>query len=274
MYLIQKISLHTGITGTATANKWTRTYGNPANDPSEVIPGPGMTFAYYAYNRLGYKISNSDGTDATGRPTANINASATSSPIIDNAAVYFANTGGAVYKYLVDGTAAGTITTGTSAISTPLGAWNGVLYTAPADNFVYAVDMSTMTLTWTSATLGAATTTGVFSSGDNILYVGSGSDLEKITDNGATATVAGAPWPYTTGGTINSMPITNDDGTKIFFGCDDNSAYGINNSAVNLSGFPKTDAADALQGTPVVDVDNGIVVYTSLEGKVYGYTMQ
>ncbi|MBN2036409.1 MAG: PQQ-binding-like beta-propeller repeat protein [Chitinispirillaceae bacterium] len=260
--------------GSSSAVKWSRTYGNPANDPSEAIPDPVMGNAYYAYNKLGYKVSNTTGNDASGWPTASINASENSSPVIDGANVYFGTTGGNVYKYLIDGTLQGNVATSGSAINTPLGAWHGTLFAAPDDNFVYAINMSTLTLTWTSPSLGAATTTGVFSLGGYILYVGAGNDLEKITNNGASATVAGAPWPYSAGGAIYSMPITNEDGTKIFFGCDDNSAYGINTSASDLSGFPKTGSGNALHGAPVMDVINGIVVFTSLEGRVYGYTIQ
>ena len=251
--------------------KWSRVYGNPANNPSEAIPDVNMSNVYYAYNKVGYKVSNSNGNDATGWPTGSINASATSAPVVNNAAVYFGNTGGSVYKYLVDGTAQGNVGTGGSAINTPLGAWNGIIYTAPADNFVYAIDMSTMTLTWTSPTLNANTNTGVFSIDDNILYVGAGSTVKKLTDNGANATVN---WTYNAGGAVNSMPVCDTVGAKIFFGCDDNQAYGINSSAADLAGFPKAGAANSLQGAPVVDIVNGIVVYTSLEGKVYGYTIQ
>lgn len=256
--------------GTSSSVRWSRAYGNPANDPSEVIPATDMNNAYYAYYKKAYKVSNTNGTDASGWPTAGFNASANSSPVIDNAAVYIGNTGGSIYKYLVDGTSQGNVNTGGS-INTPLNAWNGILYIAPNDAFVFAVDMSTLTLTWTSPTLSANTNTGVFSIGDNILYVGAGSTVKKLTDNGASATVN---WTYSAGGTVYSMPVTNADGSKIFFGCDDNSAYGINLSGTDLTGFPKTDAGNSLRGTPVVDVANGIVICTSQEGKVYGYTMQ
>jgi hypothetical protein len=137
--------------------------------------------------------------------------------------------------------------------------------------------MSTMALIWTSPTLNATTGTGVFTLGDGYLYVGAGSTLKKVSDNIVTVpndTSASVVWTYNAGGTISSTPIGNVDASQLYFGCDDNSAYGIDSAGTNISGYPKTDAANTLPNTPAVDLSTGIAVYTSTEGKVYGYAMQ
>lgn len=261
--------------GASASSRWSRSYGSPARDPSEVIATPDMNNVYYAYNGSGYKVSNSTGSDAAGWPTAGVNASQASSPIVDNATVYFPCTDGQIRKYLADGTVSGNRDVG-QAINTPLGGWNGYIYAAPADNFIYNVEMSTMTLLWTSPTLGGQTNTGVFSLGDGYLYVGAGSTVKQLLDSLVVTgdTASSVEGTYTAGGTVNSTPISNVSGSQIYFGCDDNSAYGITSSMGNIAGYPKTDAGNTLPNTPAVDVSSGIVVYTSTEGKVYGYAMQ
>jgi hypothetical protein len=258
--------------GSSVSSLWSTTLPNPSRDVSEVIPSPDMTAVFIAYgDGTAYKLSNTDGSTQTNWPTGKINASVSSSPIVTTAYAYFGSTNGTLYEYTVDGTTSRNINVFGAGINTPLGMWNDVIYVAPDDDFLYAIDQALLLHTWTSPPLNNITATGPFTLGDGIIYVGAGNTLKSVTDNGASATVN---WTYTAGGTINSTPITNSTGSQIYFGCDDNSAYGITSAGATIAGFPKTDAANTLPNTPAVDMSSGIVIYTSLEGKVYGYPMQ
>jgi hypothetical protein len=212
------------------------------------------------YWKTGHKRSASDGSLVW--ETGTVNPSATSAAVVDNANVYFTS-GSVTYKYTIDNVAQGSASFGTSD---PLGAWNGVLYIPAADNFVYAVYLSNMTTKWTSSNLGASTNTAALYTSDYV-YVGAGSNLKTV--NSYTGVESGS---YSAGNTINSMPIVTTDNEYIFFGCDDSKAYGITTANQNISGWPKT-AGGAIQNTPAVDEVNGVVVFCTNEGKVYGYVL-
>ena len=148
-----------------------------------------------------------------------------------------------------------------------------MMYVTPNDNNVYGFDVSTMGVTtaWNLG-VGANTGSGVYSSGDGILYTAAGTDLVKITDDGAPS---GVDWTYLAPtAAITTTPVATIDGAKIYFASDDNNAYAVTSEGAVVTGFPKTGPLAAISATPVLDLDNAIVVYGSVEGKVYGYPLQ
>ncbi len=219
------------------------------------------SYLYLGYWKTGEKRSATDGSLIW--QTQTINPSPTSAAIVDNANVYFTS-GSNTYKYTIDNTAQGSVSYGSSS---PLGLWNGVIYIPAADNFVYAINISNMGTTWTSTDLGAVTNTAVMYTTSGVAYLGAGNNLKAISTTDGTESGS-----YTAGNTINSMPITNTSETAIFFGCDDSKAYGITTSYQNISGWPKN-VGGAIQKIPAVDEVNGIVVFCSNEGKVYGFSL-
>ncbi len=240
----------------------------PTSEPIIDVDGSNIYLGYY---KDGYKRSSSDGSPVWA--TGTINPSGSSSPVVDNANVYFAAAGD-TYKYTIDNTAQGSVAHGAD---TPLGVWGSLLYVAnSSDNYVYAVNASVMTDNWTSADLSGTTNTGFFrafpsgqSSTYNYGYIAAGSAIKKVScsDGSVLAT-------YAAGNTVNSMPIVTPDVTKVFFGCDDSKAYCVKAdlSATFSAAWPKT-VGGPIQNSPAVDLTNDIVVFTTNEGKIYGFTI-
>jgi hypothetical protein len=229
---------------------------------SEPIIDPDGNYLYYTYNTMGYKRGADDGAQAWA--TTAITPSNTSAPIVENDYVYFAGAS-KVYKYTIDNTAQGSNAHGST---TPLGMWFDMMYIANNTNYVYAVNTSDMTTAWTSAALGANTTSGVCLAGSRLL-VGAGTGLKTITAaNGTLPT----PNTYTAAGTISSMPIPTDDAREYFFGGSDGKVYCVTSALANQTGWPKSVGGPVSQ-TPAVDVVYGVVVFVTSEGKVYAYDL-
>lgn len=240
---------------------------------TEVIPDIDGSNLYLGWFKDGYKLSATDGSEVWNTFTPDISPSATSAPVIGSAFLFFAASAN-TYKFLADGTASGN--TGVGA-NTPLGAWNGVLYIASPDNFVYAFNWSTCSQIWQSQDLGGQTYTGatrgfIKQTGDVKLYVAADDDLVTINTTNGNITYSRT---VAVGNTINSTPIVGSDGTTIYFGCDDSKAYAVDSSSTlsDLSGWPNT-AGGPISATPAVDEANNVAIFGSNEGKVYGYFLQ
>ncbi len=262
--------------GTGYSNKWptnpislgNKTIGEPMVDPDG-------TYLYLSYNGAGYKLSAANGSTVWSK--TGINAS-TAAPVVDNGFVYFGNTNGIVYRYSLDGTAQAASADLGGSITAPFGQWAGTLYVTPAaSSSIYALNPSTMGTKWSSnqgATCGPVycwTTTGA-----NKLYVGVGSSLKRLSDVGTGTTT---DWTSTaTAAAVQSLPVSVTGGSRIFFGCNTNRAYGLDSLGTTLTGWPQTVATGhTLNGAPAVDEANGMVIFGSSNGTIgiiYGYTLQ
>ncbi len=247
--------------GSSAESKFDYVDWGTATDMSDPILSTDGDYLYLTFNGDSYKVSTSDGGIAW---TIESNSPiATSSAIVEASYVYFPVTGN-VEKYAVDNTYQSSNAHAPNA-NISLNAWSDIMYVASNDNYVYAVNLSTMGTAWTSDDLLATTTSAAFRQGVYI-YVGAGTNLKKM--NSSDGSVAGT---YSTpANTINSMPVVTSAGTA-FFGDDDGEVYAVDVATMAAkTGWPKT-AGGTIPNSPTVDVANGVVVFTSNEGKVYAY---
>ena len=264
--------------GGSASNRWgtqPRNLGTSVG-VGEMIPSTDGSYLYFPFNNGAYKLNGSDGTNAAGWPKAGINASNGAASIEDGTYVYFGGTGGVLSRYAPDGTGLNTCATlGAGSIDKPLGMWRNAVYVAQnGDNALDAVDASTMGQSWSSATLGAAATSGpyCFSATDKI-FLGAGSVLKRVDGTGTVDA-----WSVTTAGSVNATPMVTSSGDKIFFGCNSNTVYGVDANGTALAGWPKTlTAGYTVTLSPTIDEANGIVIFGASNGTsgiVYAFVLQ
>lgn len=116
------------------------------------------------------------------------------------------------------------------------------MYIGDADNYLHALDASTLAVNWTIG-LGNAVVSSPSVSSDGTVYVGAGNNLYAINSaDGSTK------WLYKAGSAVQSSPAIAADGT-IYFGSNDRSLYALGSGGlVGLS----TSANAVVGGSPIL----------------------
>jgi hypothetical protein len=99
----------------------------------------------------------------------------------------------------------------------------------------------------------------------NVLYLGRGDSLYRITDNGAGF---GVDWAHATTGEVGFAPVISADGQKVFFGADTTGFFCIDPSS-NLVWPAPFKAAGAVTCVPAID-GNGVIWAGFEDGRLYG----
>jgi hypothetical protein len=186
------------------------------------------------------------------------NASPTADIAVFSDAVYMATTDGYVKKFDLDGTLLNTSVSLGAGITLPILADNSTLYITPGSSNLYALNSSNLSVKWGSPVALAAANTGAAITPFNYpdvstgkIFVACGSNIQKITDNGASGMVT---WTYSAGGTILSGPLVIN--TIVYFGRNGGQYYAIkdNGASASLTGkWPFTAAANDATSGPWCD---------------------
>jgi hypothetical protein len=187
------------------------------------------------------------------------NASPTADIDVFSDAVYIATTDGYVKKFDLDGTLLNTSSALGASINLPILSDLATLYITPNSSNLYALNSSNLSSKWGSpvtlaaANTGAAITPFIFpDASTGKIFVACGSNIQKITDNGASGTVT---WTYNAGGTILSGPLVYN--TIVYFGRNGGRYYAIkdNGTSASLTGkWPFTAASNDATSGPWCDM--------------------
>lgn len=224
---------------------------------------PGGTNCYFTYSNSFAKRVTNTGAVVWTKTLSNADTDADIS--VHNNAIYVANTSGTIYKYDNLGTPGLSRPIGTG-IDQPLLVLGNTLYAAPTTNVLKAVNSTTMNLKWTSSTLAANVSGGMWvEEGTNYkIYVAAGSKAYRLTDNGTSGTID-ANWPYDAGATIKSGPILFSG--NVYFGRTSGRYYSLDDSDASLnSQWPHVSVAGDADLGPWIDVTNPYVIFSSTGG--------
>ncbi len=215
---------------------------------------------YVTYTNAITRRMISGGSVVSGWPQTLSNVSTNADPVVENDAIYVATTSGMVYSYDVDGTQGPSFNAGAN-VSQPMVAGDGILYIAPNSANLYAVNASTMSAVWTpsAVSLDASNTGAPYVDKDlAAIYVAVGNKVQKINNNGATASVE---WTFDAGDNISSSPVVKNG--VVYFGRDNGRYYAINDAATPtaVTNWPYADISGDADMGPWIDVTNNQVIF-------------
>ena len=151
------------------------------------------------------------------------------------------------------------------------------LYISPNSSNLYALNSSNLSAKWGSPVALAATNTGAaFTSyspsgvSNGKIFVACGSNIQKITDNGASGTVT---WTYNAGGTISSGPLVYN--SVVYFGRNGGQYYALkdNGASASLSGkWPFTAATSDATSGPWSDQVH--IIFGTTGGNIDMFTLE
>jgi len=205
------------------------------------------------------------------------NASPTADIAVFSDAVYMATTDGYVKKFDLDGTLLNTSASLGASINLPILADLSTMYITPNSSSLYALNSSNLSAKWggpvalAAANTGAAFTTYTPSGASNgKIFVACGSNIQKITDNGASGTVT---WTYNAGGTISSGPLAYN--SIVYFGRNGGRYYAIkdNGASASLTGkWPFTAATNDATSGPWSDQAH--IIFGTTGGNVDMFSLE
>jgi hypothetical protein len=262
--------------GTGKTELWTpakdlgSTAGNPYLSPDDAT-------LYVTYTNYVTKINLSDKSVPAGWPVNIPNVNINSDMSVFNDVIYAATTDGKVYKIDNDGTPLATFSNlGGASVNLPLTVVQTTLFVTPDNSYLYAINTGTMTAKWGSPLSLAASNTGPsFSesySNTPFLYVATGTNVQKIYDNGSTGTVK---WTYAAGGTVQSGPIPFYN--HVYFGRNGGRYYAIKDnltSASLISNWPYIQATGNATSGPWIDQSNSRVIFGTSSGDLQSFARE
>jgi hypothetical protein len=242
--------------------------------PSVPYPSPDDSSFYIIYNNKLSKRRMSDGlrVNAAGwtSDVAVASASTIADMVVFNNNIYVGSTTGVVRKFDADGTPGATYNVG-SSINFPLLVQNSTLYISPNTNALYAVNTPDMSAKWASPLSLSGTNSGpaFMVSGSSVLYVASGTKIQKVTDNGSSGA---NNWSYDAGATIQSGPINFN--TKVYFGRNSGRYYAVTVASGSLTGdWPYQSAAGNATSGPWIDQTNSRVIFGTDAGEMRSFSI-
>ena len=154
----------------------------------------------------------------------------------------------------------------TSCIDGPVLSADGQRLYIPADDGkLYCMDAPGLNTQYTFAADTFKTEATMPAVNGNILYLGRGDSLYKITDNGTGFALNGA---FNGGGEVSYAPVISADGQKVFFGADTLGFFCVDPS-LNMVWPAPFKAAGALTCVPAID-NNGYIWAGFEDSKLYG----
>jgi hypothetical protein len=242
--------------------------GNPYANPDD------STFTVvYGNNVVRKKITN--GTTLSGWPVALSNASRLADPVVFNDEAFVATTDGVVKKYYMDGTPGPQVNVG-AAVNLPLLIDDSTLFVSPNNDTLYAFRMATMAQKW-KIKIGGTNSGPAFSlsygkgSPSRIIYAAASKKVQRITDNGASASI---DWTYDAADTVASGPII-FNGT-VYFGRNGGRYYAITDNGTSASlvnKWPYTGSSGNANVGPWMDITNNRAIFGSTGGKLDAFTL-
>jgi hypothetical protein len=218
----------------------------------------------------------SGGGQVTGWPKRHQYVSTNADPAVYNNEIYVATTDNKVHVYGFDGTLLHSSTSLGNEINLPLLIDDGTVYVTPDNDRLYALTTS-MANKWATRTTPymtlSSTNTGPAFAVSEVgeIYVATGTNVEKVIDNGTDVDPT-ISWTYSATGTVNSGPILT--GTTVFFGTSGSKYYAITDQATPapLTGWPITTTGDASTGPWLSG--NSLAIFGTTTGKVEAVEIQ
>jgi outer membrane protein assembly factor BamB len=236
--------------------------------------GPDDSTFHVCYGGNLTKRKVSDGSVVSGWPTAVTNLSEAADMAVFNDEVYVGTTDGKICKVDADGTPLGYSGgfAGSPRVDLPLLVRGGTVYVAPAAGKLYALNSSDLSEKW-NVDLLSSNTGASFTAGNGVLYVACGHYVQRVTDEGGTAS---ADWAFDAGGTVASGPVASTD-SIVYFGRNGGQYYAVDDggtAADTVSNWPYSAAVGDADSGPWLDQTNNRVVFATANGYLHAFSME